>query len=294
MSGNFVTPFNSGNVISHNSEKTPLQRYKEYKYKSFFKNSTLRLVNNFGQPLTGFDLLRRNGNFGSSINIPFKYNVNLSANQFPLTNNVVQSMTSSAHTFTNPLIFRENQKADDKVTNYASLLKKNSQNIKSNKQVSQTTVKKSKNSPKNQNFEKALEFVLAREGGYASEGSMKGIMQNTYNKWRKEHNLSIQSVKYITDNEVKNIYHDYYWVKSGCDNLDYDTALFIFDTSVNMGVSRGTEYLTRYKNGENLDSLIMARRNKYHAIAEHNPSKAKYLKGWLNRMTYLENEIALA
>ena len=64
MSGNFITPFNSGNVINYDSEKTPLQRYKEYKYKPFFKNSTLKLVNNFGQPLTGFDLLRRNGSFG--------------------------------------------------------------------------------------------------------------------------------------------------------------------------------------------------------------------------------------
>lgn len=149
-------------------------------------------------------------------------------------------------------------------------------------------------------FDEALNFVLGWEGGFSNDPAdsggrtNKGITQNTYNAWLKKNGLPKKDVKNITNEEVRQIYYNEYWKPLGCSNLPEKVALFIFDTGVNMGVSRGKEYLRRYNNGESLESLIDAREGKYRDIAANSPAKRKFLNGWLNRLGDLESTIALA
>ena len=61
-------------------------------------------------------------------------------------------------------------------------------------------------------FKKALKFVLKWEGGYVNNpndkggATNKGITQYTYNNWLKTHGLQPRNVKFITDDEVEQIY----------------------------------------------------------------------------------------
>ncbi len=91
------------------------------------------------------------------------------------------------------------------------------------------------------NFEKMLKFVLQREGGYVNDPNdlggetNKGITHTTYNSYRRSKGLPIQSVKYITDSEVRDIYYNNYYKASGADKISNPTlAAYVFDTAVNM------------------------------------------------------------
>lgn len=149
-------------------------------------------------------------------------------------------------------------------------------------------------------FEKALAFVLEREGGYANVkgdrggATNKGITQKTYNAWLKKNGRPQKDVKYITDEEVRQIYYNEYWKPSGCANLPSKVALFIFDTAVNMGVGRAKEYLALYNKGESLEGLFDVREAKYRSLAANDASQKQFLNGWLDRMSELESTIAVA
>ena len=146
-------------------------------------------------------------------------------------------------------------------------------------------------------FEKALSFVLGVEGGYANVAgdkggaTNKGITTKTYRAWLKKNGMPAKDVKNITDNEVRQIYYNEFWKPLGCDKLPSRVALFIFDTAVNMGVGTGKKYLSRYNNGESLDSLIAARENKYNELASK-PDKKQFKKGWQRRMTNLKSTLS--
>lgn len=137
-------------------------------------------------------------------------------------------------------------------------------------------------------FENALKFVLAREGGYVNDpddrggATNKGITQNTYNSWLKSHGKPSKDVKNITDTEVKEIYYKNYWLAAGCDKMTSKFAVVCFDTAVNMGVSRVDEFLKAAK-WIDLNEFYLARIRKYNEFAK-NQTQRKFLNGWLNRV----------
>lgn len=137
-------------------------------------------------------------------------------------------------------------------------------------------------------FENALNFVLAREGGYVNDpddrggATNKGITQNTYNSWLKSHGKPSKDVKNITDTEVKEIYYKNYWLAAGCDKMTSKFAVVCFDTAVNMGVSRVDEFLKAAK-WIDLNEFYLARIRKYNEFAK-NQTQRKFLNGWLNRV----------
>lgn len=141
-------------------------------------------------------------------------------------------------------------------------------------------------------FDKMLSFVLRSEGGYvandAGQACNKGIQQSTYDSYRTKKGLSKQDVKNITDEEVKDIYYTMYYKASGADKIDDPKlALYVFDTAVNMGVSAAKGLLE--KSGNNADKFEKARLERYEEIAQNDPSKSKYLRGWENRVQNAEN-----
>lgn len=137
-------------------------------------------------------------------------------------------------------------------------------------------------------FENALKFVLAREGGYVNDpddrggATNKGITQNTYNSWLKSHGKPAKDVKNITDMEVKENYYKNYWLAAGCDKMTSKFAVVCFDTAVNMGVSRVDEFLKAAK-WIDLNEFYLARIRKYNEFAK-NQTQRKFLNGWLNRV----------
>ena len=137
-------------------------------------------------------------------------------------------------------------------------------------------------------FENALKFVLAREGGFVNDpddrggATNKGITQNTYNSWLKSHGKPSKDVKNITDTEVKEIYYKNYWLAAGCDKMTSKFAVVCFDPAVNMGVSRVDEFLKAAK-WIDLNEFYLARIRKYNEFAK-NQTQRKFLNGWLNRV----------
>ena len=146
----------------------------------------------------------------------------------------------------------------------------------------------------NEDFEKMLKFVLQREGGYVNDPhdlggeTNKGITHNTYNSYRRSKGLPTRSVKYITDDEVRDIYYNNYFKASGADKIENpQLASYVFDTAVNMGVSRAKSFLDQSKG--NPETFEQLRRAKYDEFAKLNPSQQRDLQGWNNRVTAVKN-----
>ena len=146
------------------------------------------------------------------------------------------------------------------------------------------------------NFDKMLQFVLKREGGYINDPNdlggetNKGITYRTYNAYRKSKDLPVRSVKYITDSEVRDIYYNNYYKAVGADKIkNPKLAAVMFDTAVNMGVSRAKTFLQE-SNG-NIDKFIQLRRAKYEEFVSSKPSQKKFLQGWNNRVNELNSFI---
>ena len=162
--------------------------------------------------------------------------------------------------------------------------------------------KKSKQNTKDADldFDNMLNFVLKSEGGYnlndCGQPGNKGILQSTYDEYRKNKKLSTKDVKNIADEEVKDLYYTMYYKKSGADKISNKRlALYVFDTAVNMGVSAAKNLLEKCNN--NPDKFNELRNARYESIAANNPDKKQYLEGWKNRVANTEryaNDFALA
>lgn len=144
----------------------------------------------------------------------------------------------------------------------------------------------------NELFKKALNFVLRWEGGFSNNphdlggATNKGITQNTYNAWRKSKGLPPQDVIKITDDEVEKIYFERYWTPAGCSKMSGKFAVLVFDTVVNMGLSRANEFL-KAAEWKHPEKFIQARETKYREFAKYGNQKI-FLKGWLNRLEALD------
>jgi lysozyme family protein len=92
------------------------------------------------------------------------------------------------------------------------------------------------------NFESALEMVLEVEGGYVNHkkdkggATNKGITLATL----KRHNpkATITDLKIISNEMLRKIYYEDYWLKASCDKLPHGLDILVFDTAVNSGVYR--------------------------------------------------------
>lgn len=177
-------------------------------------------------------------------------------------------------------------------------------------------------------FNKTYAFVLQAEGGYANDpddkGGMtyKGITQSTYNTYLISKHLQTKAIAteykvgsvpkgikfvnykcyknkvliknvdvviHITDEEIKEIYFNRYWLASGCNKMSDLFAVVSFDTAVNMGagvvkatgMTRVQEFMkaAQYKD---VDKFLDAREAKYREFAQYG-EQSRFLNGWLQR-----------
>jgi len=136
------------------------------------------------------------------------------------------------------------------------------------------------------NFDKALDFVLSWEGGHSNDPgdpggeTYKGISRNMNPQWSGWQFVDKKDFT-SADRDIEHFYKVNYWNKCACEYLQGPLDIVIFDTAVNMGVSRAMLILSSDCNWQD---YLMFRIMRYCEISTKTP---QYLKGWLNRVIAL-------
>jgi lysozyme family protein len=127
-------------------------------------------------------------------------------------------------------------------------------------------------------FNRAMEFVLKWEGGFVDHPNDPGGATN-YGISSKAHGLTYEQVKNLTKDEAKVIYYQQYWLAAGCDKMDWPMNLIVFDTAVNVGVSRAKSWIP--SEGIAPDDYLARRMRHYISLTDLWPS---FGRGWMNRV----------
>lgn len=156
------------------------------------------------------------------------------------------------------------------------------------------------------NFDKALAFLLEREGGYGDistgddQPTNLGITLPTLSAWRDEA-CTVDDLKSLTQAEAAKIYYAKYWETCDCDRMPAGVAMCVFDAAVNSGVKMAGEWLQmavgvtpdgivgpktlealgQVNDPTHIVSVMLSLRQSY---MQRLPTWPKYRRGWLNRL----------
>jgi lysozyme family protein len=101
-----------------------------------------------------------------------------------------------------------------------------------------------------EHFNECLNLVLAHEGGFVDHpkdpggATNKGITKKTYEKFLGR-DVTVEDIKNIPDEDVKEIYKRLYWDKIKADELPTGIDYLVFDWCVNGGPSRAAKTLQK-------------------------------------------------
>ena len=137
-----------------------------------------------------------------------------------------------------------------------------------------------------QSFDKAINFVLTHEGGYSNDSLDLGGETNLGISKRAYPNLDIKN---LTVDDAKAIYKRDYWNALNCDLLPEKLDIVVFDCGVNQGIGKATELLNRCN--KDWKNLLFLRIQHYNNLVRRNPKQIKFLRGWINRILELWNDI---
>lgn len=173
----------------------------------------------------------------------------------------------------------------------------------------------------NPSFGEALDFVLKEEGGYVDDpndhggSTNKGVTQAAYDGYRNSTGSGSQSVRYINDAEVYEIYFNRYWIAGKCDQMNFPINLVHMDACVNSGLRAAMKLLQRALDVEDdgvfgkqtIAALAIAKGSGAHMIAQsymlervffydslddNDQSQTKFLtRLWLKRVKHVYKEI---
>lgn len=99
-------------------------------------------------------------------------------------------------------------------------------------------------------FEICLPYTLIEEGGNSNDAhdpggrTHKGIIQREYDAYRKRNGKALQSDYLMSDDEVRDIYFNEYWLPN-CPAMPVGLDLQFFDNNVNEGPRRSIILLQR-------------------------------------------------
>ena len=102
-------------------------------------------------------------------------------------------------------------------------------------------------------FEPAVELILKHEGGYVNHPDDPGGETNFGIAKRSYPDLDIAK---LSKHDAKRIYKEDYWDKVRGDEMHPAVALMVFDTAVNMGISRASKFLQEVVNANPIDGII--------------------------------------
>lgn len=168
------------------------------------------------------------------------------------------------------------------------------------------------------NFEQAVKVVLKHEGGLVNHpddpGGIThfGISLRFLHSTQEYKNVDADFVRYLTEDQAKEIYKKYWWDKYNYGQFSQSLATKIFDLSVNMGARQAHKLLQRAcrsvgfvlvddgligpkslavidkitENGQ-VPELVAALRSEaagfYRLLVEQKPSFKSFIRGWLRR-----------
>ena len=127
-------------------------------------------------------------------------------------------------------------------------------------------------------FDRAITFVLAQEGGYVNDPNDPGGETNFGISKRAYPDVDIAG---LTAEAAKGIYKRDYWDVLLLDSRSYADAVAILDTAVNMGVSRVREFMGVIPAGNNFVTKLLAERIYTYSTFKAWPN---YGHGWIARV----------
>ena len=120
-------------------------------------------------------------------------------------------------------------------------------------------------------------YLAPAEGGYAAnDGNGAPVNFGINQKSNPDVNVA-----QLTPEQAKQITYERYWKPSGADQLPPGLAEVQADTAFNMGLGAANDLLQ--KSGGDVNRYLQLREQRYRAIAQANPDKAKFLPTWLER-----------
>lgn len=99
-------------------------------------------------------------------------------------------------------------------------------------------------------FNECLKIILKHEGGYVNHpkdpGGITnlGVTKKVFEEW-VGHEVTADTMRSLTEDNVAPIYKRNYWDKLRCDELPEGVDLCVFDFGVNAGTGRAAKYLQR-------------------------------------------------
>lgn len=170
-------------------------------------------------------------------------------------------------------------------------------------------------------FSDCLAYVLKREGGFTDDlvdrggATNFGITQRVYDAYRNSLTLPVRSVRYITPEEVSEIYEKEYWTPM----LPAPLSLCVFDAAVQHGAVRARKWLQRalgqvedgalgpvtrkalevqVQHDPHTPDIVFVynavRDQFYEQIIKNDPTQERFRHGWANRMVELRKACAEA
>lgn len=133
-----------------------------------------------------------------------------------------------------------------------------------------------------ENWEKAVEWVLSKEGGYSLDKIDPGGETNFGVSKRQFPELDIKG---LTKDKAKEIYRRVYWTGNNLDALPWPYSAACFDSYVQHLPSVAKKMVER--SGGDLRALLEERRKFYLALISKKPELKKYKNGWINRINDL-------
>ncbi len=156
------------------------------------------------------------------------------------------------------------------------------------------------------NFEDCIKIVLKHEGGFVNDPNDRGgetifgitvAVARNYGYKDDMKDLPLQT--------AKDIYKANYWNKVKANDLPEEVRYIVFDTAINMGVTRASKFLQEAA-GVEQDGIIgsqtiaasqMVTKEKYALIrmyfycqiVRRDKSQAKFIGGWSNRVMDVVN-----
>lgn len=128
-------------------------------------------------------------------------------------------------------------------------------------------------------FEAAIAGVLRTEGGYVNDPSDHGGETNFGISKRANPDVDVAN---LTEAKAKAIYRERYWKPINADALPAELQQVAFDAAVNQGVGWTKKALAK-ADGDPA-KFIALREARYREIVAADPTQAKFLRGWINRL----------
>lgn len=133
-----------------------------------------------------------------------------------------------------------------------------------------------------ENWEKAVEWILSKEGGYVNDPKDPGGETNFGISKRQFPEMDIAK---LTKEDAKAIYKRVYWVGNNLDCIGWPYSAAALDSYVQHLPSVAKKMVER-SNGD-LRALLEERRKFYLALIAKKPELKKFKAGWLNRVNDL-------